>query len=847
MVLKLKDFIRQIRSCKTLADERALIAKESASIRTHFKEEATEYRHANVAKLLYMHMLGYPAHFGQMECVKLVASPRFADKRLGYLGIMLLLDEHQETLTLVTNSLKNDLSHSNPYIVGLALCTLGNISSEEMSRDLAPEVEKLLDRGAGASNGGPGSSASAYIRKKAALCALRIIRKVPSLMENFLNKARALLNERNHGVLLTGVTLMTELCLTNEQVLAESRKLVPTLVKHLKGMATAGHSPEHDVQGITDPFLQVKLLRLLRVLGTGHAEASEAMNDVLAQVATNTESSKNVGNSILYEAVLTIMAIKSEPTLRVLAVNILGKFLANKDNNIRYVALQTLNKSVVSLDSQSVQRHRATILDCLRDSDISIRRRALELAFSLCNETNIRVMTRELLQFLEIADMEFKPIMVTNICTAADRFAPNKRWHIDTIIRVMKLAGNHVREDILAQFIRLVTNTPELHAYTTHKLFWLVVAGDGEVGADAGSATATAIVAQEALVQTATWCIGEYGDIATKSVPSITGILGQTDDVAGDDAQKETPTEARVVDLLESLLTEPTSSPVVKEYALTALMKLSSRFNGSPTVESVPRVHALVRRFKTNMDLELQQRSVEYDNIFSLDPNIKLTLLERMPILELKDEQKYAKNAAAAAAESSTQQTSPTTKPVDELLNLGGLSLGAPATAAPIPAANAMDLMADIFGTASTAAPAAKPAANPLVDLLGTSPPKAASPAAPAPGAFSAFQNSDVQVSLTPSKDPTAPAVVNIMAVIRNTSFSAVTNFNFLVAVPKTQRLQVAPPSSNTIPAGSEVTQALKVANPEKRPVRLRLKVTYTIDGRNVDEMGEFGFPDNIV
>lgn len=105
---RLKDLIRQIRACKTMADERAVIAKESASIRTAFKEErGTQARHISISKLLYIHMLGYPAHFGQIECLKLVvASQMFSDKRLGYLGVMLLLDENQEVLTLVTNSLK---------------------------------------------------------------------------------------------------------------------------------------------------------------------------------------------------------------------------------------------------------------------------------------------------------------------------------------------------------------------------------------------------------------------------------------------------------------------------------------------------------------------------------------------------------------------------------------------------------------------------------------------------------------------------------------------------------------------------------------------------------------------
>jgi AP-1 complex subunit gamma-1 len=174
------------------------------------------------------------------------------------------------------------------------------------------------------------------------------------------------------------------------------------------------------------------------------------------QVATNTDSTKNVGNSILYETVLTVLSIEADGSLRVMAINILAKFLNNKDNNIRcvvsmhplciahgpylnsYVALHTLNK-VVAIDTNAVQRHRNIILDCLRDGDISIRRRALELSYALINQENVRILTRELLAFLEIADNEFKLSMTTQICLAAESFAPNKRWHIDTVLRVVKL------------------------------------------------------------------------------------------------------------------------------------------------------------------------------------------------------------------------------------------------------------------------------------------------------------------------------------------------------------------------------------------------------------------------
>jgi AP-1 complex subunit gamma-1 len=522
----LKQFIRNVRAAKTIADERAVIQKESAAIRASFREESHDYtiRRNNVAKLLYLFTLGERTHFGQIECIKLLASPRFADKRLGHLATSLLLDENQEVLTLVTNSLKNDLGHSNQYIVGLALCTLGNIASVEMSRDLFPEIENLI------------STSNPYIRRKAGLCAMRICRKVPDLHEHFIQKSTQLLADRNHGVLLCGLTLVTSLCEADEEeggeegIVEKFRPLVPALVKILKGLSTSGYAPEHDVTGITDPFVQVKILRLLRILAVGDAQTSEQINDILAQVATNTDSSKNVGNSILYEAVRTILDIEADSGLRVLGVNILGKFLSNKDNNIRYVALNTLIK-VVAIEPNAVQRHRNTILDCLRDPDISIRRRALDLSFTLINESNVRVLIRELLAFLEVADNEFKPTMTSQIGIAADKFAPNKRWHFDTMLRVLSLAGNYVKEQILSSFVRLIATTPELQTYAVQKLY-------NNLKRD---------ITQESLTQAGAWCIGEYADALLRG--------GQYEE---EELVKEVK-ESDVVDLFSLVLTAATA------------------------------------------------------------------------------------------------------------------------------------------------------------------------------------------------------------------------------------------------------------------------------------------------
>ena len=102
--MRLRELIKAVRACKTAAEERGVISKECALIRTAIKEEDEVNRDRNVAKLMYIHMLGYPTHFGQLECLKLISSPTFPQKRVGYLGLTILLTEETEVLTLVSKT-----------------------------------------------------------------------------------------------------------------------------------------------------------------------------------------------------------------------------------------------------------------------------------------------------------------------------------------------------------------------------------------------------------------------------------------------------------------------------------------------------------------------------------------------------------------------------------------------------------------------------------------------------------------------------------------------------------------------------------------------------------------------
>ncbi|KAK2636430.1 hypothetical protein Ddye_031222 [Dipteronia dyeriana] len=866
---RLRDMIRAIRACKTAAEERAVVRKECAAIRAAINENDPDYRHRNLAKLMFIHMLGYPTHFGQMECLKSIASAGFPEKRIGYLGLMLLLDERQEVLMLVTNSLKQDLNHTNQYIVGLALCALGNICSAEMARDLAPEVERLLQ------------FRDPNIRKKAALCSIRIIKKVPDLAENFINPTAALLKEKHHGVLITGIQLCTDLCKVSTEALEFYRKRsLEGLVKTLRDVVNSPYAPEYDIAGITDPFLHIRLLRLLRELGHGDAEASDRMNDILAQVATKTESNKNAGNAILYECVETIMSIEDNGGLRVLAINILGRFLSNRDNNIRYVALNMLMKAI-AVDAQAVQRHRATILECVKDSDASIRKRALELVYLLVNENNVKPLTKELTEYLEVSDQEFKGDLTAKICSIVEKFSPEKIWYIDQMLKVLSEAGNFVKDEVWHALVVVISNASDLHGYTV-RAFYRALQASAE---------------QESLVRVAVWCIGEYGDMLVNNV----GMLHIEEPI--------TVTESDATDVVEVAIKSHNLDLTTKAMAMIALLKLSSRF---PSCSE--RIKDIIVQHKGSLVLELQQRSIEFNSIIAKHQNIRSALVERMPVL---DEATFSGRRAGSlpATVSSSSGASlnmpngvakPAAAPLMDLLDLSSDD-------APAPSSSGGDFLQDLLGvdlsTASVPSgtnQAPKAGADVLLDLLSigsspvqsnlstpdilsssqdnkmpiatldglSSPPSVPVRSTSAGGAASmmdlldgfvsnspkpedngsaypsvvAFESSSLRLTFNFSKAPGNPQATLIEATFTNLSPNVYTDFIFQAAVPKFLQLHLDPASNNTLPASGtgSVTQTLRVTNSQhgKKSLVMRIRIAYKLNNKDVLEEGQISnFP----
>ena len=111
-------------------------------------------------------------------------------------------------------------------------------------------------------------------------------------------------------------------------------------------------------------------------------------------------------------------------------------------------------------------------MDCLNSHDLVIKKQALDLIYKITNGTNVKSIVKELINYLLVADAEFKKELSNKICQICEKYAPSKKWQIDTIIKVLTLSEHHVREEYISQAITVIATTPALHNYCVAKVFF---------------------------------------------------------------------------------------------------------------------------------------------------------------------------------------------------------------------------------------------------------------------------------------------------------------------------------------------------------------------------------------
>ncbi|XP_038620663.1 AP-2 complex subunit alpha-2 isoform X1 [Tachyglossus aculeatus] len=693
-------FISDIRNCKSKEAEIKRINKELANIRSKFKGDKALDGYSKkkyVCKLLFIFLLGHDIDFGHMEAVNLLSSNRYTEKQIGYLFISVLVNSNSELIRLINNAIKNDLASRNPTFMGLALHCIANVGSREMAEAFAGEIPKILVAG----------DTMDSVKQSAALCLLRLYRTSPDLvpMGDWTSRVVHLLNDQHLGVVTAATSLITTLAQKNPE---EFKTSVSLAVSRLSRIVTSASTDLQDYTYyfVPAPWLSVKLLRLLQGYPPPdpavRGRLTECLETVLNKAQEPPKSKKvqhsNAKNAVLFEAISLIIHHDSEPNLLVRACNQLGQFLQHRETNLRYLALESMCTLASSeFSHEAVKTHIDTVTNALKtERDVSVRQRAVDLLYAMCDRSNAQQIVAEMLNYLETADYSIREEIVLKVAILAEKYAVDYTWYVDTILNLIRIAGDYVSEEVWYRVIQIVINRDDVQGYAAKTVFEALQAP----------------ACHENLVKVGGYILGEFGNL-----------------IAGD------PRSSPLIqfNLLHSkfhLCSVPTRALLLSTY-----IKFVNLFPEiKPTVQDVLRSGSQLK----NADVELQQRAVEYLRLSTVaSTDILATVLEEMPPFPERESSILAK-LKKKKGPSTVTDLEDTKRERSADVN------GGPEPAGPVHAANA--------SAVSTPSPSA--------DLLGLGPAPAASAAAPTLGPGSSSSSSllvDVFSDSASAATPLAP------------------------------------------------------------------------------------------
>uniref|UniRef100_A0A3P9N2Z5 AP-2 complex subunit alpha n=1 Tax=Poecilia reticulata TaxID=8081 RepID=A0A3P9N2Z5_POERE len=588
-------FISDIRNCKSKEAEVKRINKELANIRSKFKGDKALDGYSKkkyVCKLLFIFLLGHDIDFGHMEAVNLLSSNKYTEKQIGYLFISVLVNSNSELIRLINNAIKNDLASRNPTFMNLALHCIANVGSREMAEAFASDIPRILVAG----------DTMDSVKQSAALCLLRLNRTSPDLvpMGEWTARVVHLLNDQHLGVVTAATSLITTLAQKSPD---DFKTSVSLAVARLSRIVT---SASIDLQDYTyyfvaAPWLSVKLLRLLQCYpppedASLRSRLTECLETILNKAQEPPKSKKvqhsNAKNAVLFEAIALIIHHDSEPNLLVRACNQLGQFLQHRETNLRYLALESMCTLASSeFSHEAVKTHIETVISALKtERDVSVRQRAVDLLYAMCDRSNSKQIVAEMLSYLETADYSIREEIVLKVAILAEKYAVDYTWYVDTILNLIRIAGDYVSEEVWYRVIQIVINRDDVQGYAAKTVFEALQAP----------------ACHENLVKVGGYILGEFGNL-----------------IAGD------PRSSPLVqfNLLHSkfhLCSVPTRALLLSAYI--KFINLFPEVKG--TIQDVLRSDSQLR----NADVELQQRAVEYLRLSCIaSTDILATVLEEMP------------------------------------------------------------------------------------------------------------------------------------------------------------------------------------------------------------------------
>ncbi|XP_033095544.1 AP-2 complex subunit alpha-2-like [Anneissia japonica] len=693
-------FISDIRNCKSKEAEIKRINKELANIRSKFKGDKTldgYQKKKYVCKLLFIFLLGHDIDFGHMEAVNLLSSNKYTEKQIGYLFISVLVSESSDLMRLVIQNIKNDLNSRTPAHINLALHCIANIGSKEMSEELGKEVPKLL----------VSPDTIDEVKQSASLCLLRLYRTSPSSVPvgEWASRVIHLLNDQHMGVVTAATSLIHDLVQANPE---DFKGCISLAVSRLSRIVTSSYTDLQDYTYyfVPAPWLSVKLLRLLQCFGPPDDPAvrgrlNECMETILNKAQEPPKSKKvqhsNSKNAVLFEAISLIIHHDSEPNLLVRACNQLGQFLQHRETNLRYLALESMCLLASSeFSREAVKKHQETVVTALKtERDVSVRQRAVDLLYAMCDKTNAEEIVAEMLNYLESADYSIREEMVLKVAILAEKFAVDYTWYVDTILNLIRIAGDYVSEEVWYRVIQIVINRDDVQGYAAKTCFEALQAP----------------ACHENMVKVGGYILGEFGNL-----------------IAGD-PRSSPQVQFELLHSKFHLCSAPTRGLLLSTY-----IKFINLFPEiKHTIQEVLQTDNQLR----NADAELQQRAVEYLHLSNrTSTEVLATVLEEMPPFPERESSLLAKLKKKKPLGFQEEEKAKTkAMPGVSINNVGGESstddVPPPSQTLPSAPAPSVDLLGLDAQPASFSAPPATNNSSLLVDMFG------GAPSAPPPNSVS--------------------------------------------------------------------------------------------------------------